>query len=276
MAEVDQPLDEHTHRMLVRTAHALIAIVGVIVLVVSSYYLRRYAINTGMPEWLAWTLFVALDAGGTAGTLCWLLATGPARTWGRAIALANLTGSLLGNILGHLIEAGFIPVTPLLVILTGGVYPAELWALVHLGILLRQERVGVEAKPVTETVNTTPLTPAASPPAINAPLARAEATTSVPQPIPPAVRPAQPPTPIQQPPRLVPPTPPRQPTRAPRSVTSPAEQRRQAVIRMLRQGHLSQTDIATQTGMSLRGVQTNAKQLGLTKTRPRREQEATA
>lgn len=139
MAPTDHTLDERTHQLLIKVAHGLIAVVGVIVLIVSSYYLRRYAINTGMPEWLAWTLFVALDAGGVAGTLCWLLATGPIRTWGRVIALANLTVSILGNVLGHLIEAGMLPVTPLLVILTGVVYPAELWALVHLGILLRTE-----------------------------------------------------------------------------------------------------------------------------------------
>lgn len=198
MTQNDQPLDAKTHQLLVRVAHGLIAIVGVIVLVVSSYYLRRYAINTGMPEWLAWTLFVALDAGGTAGTLCWLLATGPARTWGRAIALANLTGSILGNILGHLIEAQFIPVTPALVILTGVVYPAELWALVHLGIQLRaegatdQRDVPEVPKPLPASTPTTPTPQQPNTAALSNPLAPpAQASTPT--------SPPRPPTLVQQP-----------------------------------------------------------------------------
>lgn len=132
--------DEDTHRLLAFTAYALTAVVGATVLLVSSHYLRQYAIHAGMDGWLAWTLVVALDAGGIGGGLCWVIGTKATRTWGRAIALGNLAASVLGNVLGHLLEAKAIVAGPWMQILTGVVYPAELWAMVHLALVLRTER----------------------------------------------------------------------------------------------------------------------------------------
>ncbi|MGH7743361.1 MAG: hypothetical protein ACREQ5_00865 [Candidatus Dormibacteria bacterium] len=132
---------------MARGTYGLIAVVGLVVLAVSSRYLHEYAVTTGMTDWLSWSLVVALDAGGAGGTLAWIIGRGMARTWGRGIALANLGGSLVGNILGHLISAHQMSNSPWLTILTGAVYPAELWAMVHLGLLLSRERRPVKTVP---------------------------------------------------------------------------------------------------------------------------------
>ncbi len=135
-------------------AYLLVIVVGATVLLVSAYYLLRLAVLVHMPGWLAWSLPVALDAGAAGATLCWVSARGAtARAWGRALALGALVASLAGNALSHLIEADLIRVTPLLVILIGAVYPAMLWAMVHLALVLRAEHSapGAEASgPVGE------------------------------------------------------------------------------------------------------------------------------
>jgi hypothetical protein len=55
---------------------------------------------------------------------------------------------VLGNALSHLIEAGLMVVTPWLVIAIGAVYPATLWAMVHLVLVLRAEHSASVAGPV--------------------------------------------------------------------------------------------------------------------------------
>lgn len=141
--------DDTTEEWMARGTYALIAVVGLVVLAVSSRYLHDYAVATGMTDWLSWSLVVALDAGGAGGTLAWIIGRGMARGWGRGIALANLGGSLVGNILGHLISAHQMSNNPWLTILTGAVYPAELWAMIHLGFLLSRERRPIDVPSLT-------------------------------------------------------------------------------------------------------------------------------
>lgn len=121
-------------------AYLVVAVVGVTVLAVSAYYLWRLADLAGMPPELAWTLPVALDAGAIGATVCWVAAPGRAKQWGQGIALGALAGTVSGNILAHLIDFGMLPVTPALVIGIGGVYPAVLWLMVHLALVLRTEQ----------------------------------------------------------------------------------------------------------------------------------------
>jgi hypothetical protein len=121
-------------------AYTVVAVVGVTVLAVSAYYLWLFAHLAGMPDALAWTLPVALDAGAIGATVCWVAAPGKARRWGQGIALGALGGTVAGNILAHLITFGMLPVTAPLVIALGVVYPATLWLLVHLALVLRTEQ----------------------------------------------------------------------------------------------------------------------------------------
>lgn len=134
--------EQRANRLLVLAVYALTGVVGVVVLAVSSYYLHEYGSVAGMTGWLAWTLVVALDVGGVAGALCWVVSDGPARAWGRGIAAGNLAASVLGNIIGHILGAGGGTHSPgpWLQILTGAAYPAELAAMVHLALVFRAER----------------------------------------------------------------------------------------------------------------------------------------
>ena len=133
-------------------AYMLVVVVGITVLLVSSYYLWHLALAIGMPKQLAWTLPVALDAGAAGATVCWVGAQSvTARVWGRGIALSALAGTVLGNALAHLIDFKLVSVTPLLVILTGAVYPAVLWAMVHLALVLRAERPSL-TEPIFESI----------------------------------------------------------------------------------------------------------------------------
>ncbi len=140
--------DRPTRAVPTGFAYAVVAVVGATVLLVSAYYLWQLALLVHMPVWLAWTLPVALDAGAAGATVCWVGATGAARAWGRGIALSALAGTVAGNALSHLIGFGVVKVGPLLVIVIGAVYPAVLWAMVHLALMLRAE----QPEPVIESV----------------------------------------------------------------------------------------------------------------------------
>lgn len=179
--------DERTHRLLAGTAYALTAVVGATVLAVSSYYLHQYGVQSHMDGWLAWTLMIALDAGGIGGGLCWVIGTGPARHWGRNVALGNLAASVLGNILGHLLESKAIEAGPWMQILTGAVYPAELWAMVHLALVLRADRTRIPVPqptpiPVSQPVPTPDPVPAlgADPAPVPIPVVRSVPALTVP------------------------------------------------------------------------------------------------
>jgi hypothetical protein len=126
-------------------AYTVVAVVGATVLAVSAYYLWLFASLAGMPDALAWTLPVALDAGAIGATVCWVAAPGKARRWGQGIALILLGGTVLCNILAHLITFGMLPVSAPLVVALAVVYPATLWLLVHLALVLRTEQQATAA-----------------------------------------------------------------------------------------------------------------------------------
>jgi hypothetical protein len=192
--------DDKTEDWLARGTYALAGVVGAVVLGVSSVYLFRYARGTQMEDWLAWTLPLALDAGGAGGTLAWLIGRGESRKWGRGVALANLVVSLLGNILGHLLAGHQIQSGAWLTVLTGAVYPAEAMALIHLVLLVRRDRHRAVAPLVapavpeptpapTPSITWTPITPTPAVPVVTRP-------DPIPTPetvVPPAVKPTTPP-----------------------------------------------------------------------------------
>jgi hypothetical protein len=108
------------------------AAVAAVVLAVSAVRLVVLGEQVGTPEVLRWTLPVALDLGGVVATVVWTKSVGPASKWGMTIALLSLAESLAGNILSDLIDARLLPVTPLLVIGVGAVYPITLFLMIHL------------------------------------------------------------------------------------------------------------------------------------------------
>jgi len=193
-------------QLKVGAIYALVAIVAGVALLVSGNYLFLYG-EAAQMGWLSWTLIATLDAGGIAGTLVWVLSQGPARAWGRAIAIANLGASILGNILGHLLQAAAITNGPGLQILTGVVFPAELFAMVHLALMFRRETTpatDAEQAPASAppVVQDTP--PAAAPAPVTHPVVIPRPQVSQPPalaPIPPPVRPVvvPPPAPARRP-----------------------------------------------------------------------------
>lgn len=149
-------LDSERRTLLRVGTYLLTVVVGFTVLLVSGNYLHEYASGTGMHGWLAWTLVVALEAGGAGGALGCFSGKQAAIVCGRRIALANLGGSVLGNIVGHLLSVGAVHSNTLLVVLTAIVYPAELWAMVHLALVVRTEHHDVATHSVTEPMVVTP------------------------------------------------------------------------------------------------------------------------
>jgi hypothetical protein len=108
------------------------AAVAAVVLAVSAVRLVVLGEQVGTPAELRWTLPVALDVGGVVATVVWTKSTGTAAKWGAVIALLSLAESLAGNILSDLIDARLLPVTPVLVIGVGAVYPITLFLMIHL------------------------------------------------------------------------------------------------------------------------------------------------
>lgn len=98
---------------------------------------------------------VTLDAGAAAGSVAWLSRdTGPARSFGRALALVLLAGSVAGNALSHALSAyGTRPPWPV-VVLVSAVAPAVLGAVVHLAQLAgtagRTGRPELAVEPLSE------------------------------------------------------------------------------------------------------------------------------
>lgn len=209
-------------QLQVGAIYALVAVVAGVALLVSGNYLLLYGEAAKM-GWLSWTLIATLDAGGIAGTLVWVLSQGHARAWGRGIAIANLGASILGNILGHLLQSTAISNGPGLQILTGVVFPAELFAMVHLALMFRRETA--PAQPAA--VGTTPPvpTPVVDTPTTPAPLPPVSHPVVVPRPpvVPTPVVRTPTPAPIAAPVRpVVVPTPPAKPTRRPVAATTAA------------------------------------------------------
>ncbi len=67
-----------------------------------------------------------------------------------AVLMGALAGTVLGNALSHLIEAGLREVTPGLVIAIRAGYPVVLWMRVHWAPLLRCEPSAVVVEPVAD------------------------------------------------------------------------------------------------------------------------------
>lgn len=149
-------------------AYLLASVVGATVLTVSAFYLWRLALQVHMPRRLAWSLPVTLDVGATMATIFWVGGTGRVRRWACGIALTALVGTLVGNALSHLLEAGIVRVNPVLVIAIGAVYPAMAAALAHLTLMLTTQRsaelvedASAEASPAADDAS--PLLEDASP-----------------------------------------------------------------------------------------------------------------
>lgn len=88
---------------------------------------------------LAWLLPVVLDAGAAAGSLAWLTQPiGPARVFGRRLALALLGSSVGGNAVGHLLTALAVAAPWWLVVAVSAAAPVVLGAVVHLAVLAAQ------------------------------------------------------------------------------------------------------------------------------------------
>ncbi|WP_337830616.1 DUF2637 domain-containing protein [Pseudonocardia sp. TMWB2A] len=128
------------------TLYGLITIVAGAAVVLSFTTLQQLAMLCRFPTWTAWLIPVVVDAGAAAGTLAWMARTGPARRFGRWLALALLALSVGGNALGHgLAAAGTVPHWGVAVGV-GAVAPAVLFAMVHLAVLAgRAERPGLSA-----------------------------------------------------------------------------------------------------------------------------------
>lgn len=111
-------------------------IVGAVCAAVSSVLLYRLAVSCSFDWWLAPSLPIALDVGGTVGALAWIGGQDQVRRWGRALALGALLGSLVGNGLQHAIEARMIAPGLPLILAVGAAIPVVLWAVVHLAALM--------------------------------------------------------------------------------------------------------------------------------------------
>lgn len=116
----------------------LLLVVAAAAAVLSFAALRDLALLCGFAPTLAWLLPVVVDAGAAAGSLVWLggWATGPARRFARALALALLGSSVAANALGHGLAAFHLTPPWWVVVIVSAVAPAVLGAVVHLAVLV--------------------------------------------------------------------------------------------------------------------------------------------
>jgi hypothetical protein len=121
--------------MMRRGLHGLLLVVAACAAVLSFEALRDLALLCGFVHRSAPLLPLVIDAGAAAGTLAWLTQDGPARSFGRKLALVLLGTSVAGNAIGHALVA-FSDSPPLiLVVAVSGVAPAVLGAVVHLAVV---------------------------------------------------------------------------------------------------------------------------------------------
>lgn len=120
---------------------SLLAVVALAAAVLSFDALHGLARLCGFGPAFAPLLPVVIDAGAAAGSLAWLTQPlGRARTFGRALALALLVGSVAGNALGHGLAAYATRPAWWVVVAVSAVPPAVLGAVVHLLALVAQAR----------------------------------------------------------------------------------------------------------------------------------------
>ncbi|MFC5997094.1 DUF2637 domain-containing protein [Pseudonocardia hispaniensis] len=118
--------------------YGLMVIVAVCAAVLSFSALRDLALLCGFTAELAPMLPIVVDAGAAAGSIIWLgrASPGGARSYGRALALILLSGSVGGNALGHGLAAYSARPHWLVVVAVSAIAPATLAALVHLAVLV--------------------------------------------------------------------------------------------------------------------------------------------
>lgn len=118
-----------------------LAVVAAAAVVLSFTTLRDLALACGYSDGTAWLLPVVIDAGAAAGAIAWLHGAGPARRFGRVLALVLLAASVGGNALGHGLAAhqsvAVAQARPgwLVVVGVSAVAPAVLGAVVHLAMV---------------------------------------------------------------------------------------------------------------------------------------------
>lgn len=183
-----------THERWVNpTIYTGVCIVAVYCVGVSGYWLIKLAAFCSMHGLLGLSVPFSLDAAGGIAAIVWVKGTTKqARNWGAGIALGTLAGSLAGNILAHLIEAGIVKITPWLIIGVGSIPPIMLFLSIHLMIVFsnRPEPVSRRAKhPATTDTSRGARPPAAArettAPASSTPLAAGAAPAAA-APTPPA------------------------------------------------------------------------------------------
>lgn len=121
----------------------LLAVVAAAAAVLSFSALEGLALACGFGEHLAWLLPVVVDAGCAAGSVTWLSSTpGMARTFGRRLALILLGASVVGNAVGHVLEAYHLQAAWWLVVAVSGLAPGVLAATIHLSVVAAQGHTG--------------------------------------------------------------------------------------------------------------------------------------
>ena len=119
-----------------RVLFGLLGLVALAAVVLSFDALHGLALLCGFSRGLSPLLPVTIDAGAAAGSLVWLTRPpGPARVFGRALALVLLAVSVAGNALGHGLDAYAARPAWWVVVVVSAVPPAVLAAVIHLGVL---------------------------------------------------------------------------------------------------------------------------------------------
>jgi hypothetical protein len=141
------------------TIYTGVGIVAVYCVGVSGYWLVKLAAFCSMHDVLGFSVPVSLDVAGGIAAIVWVKgSTKEARMWGAGIAVSTLIGSLGGNILAHLIEAGIVKVTPWLIIGVGSIPPIMLFLTIHLLIVFsnRPAPVSRRVKPAVPVAASEP------------------------------------------------------------------------------------------------------------------------
>lgn len=107
-------------------------LVGLSTAATSAVSLYELAARCGIPEPFAAALPIALDAGAAVAALVWITERDGLRRWGRAVAVAALAGTIVGNGVQHALAAGLLAATLPLVLAVGAAIPAMLWCIAHL------------------------------------------------------------------------------------------------------------------------------------------------